>query len=112
MAKTDELIKYHPSGSVQILMDNILTTDQVISPGMLMLKAEGIHYDVIQALEIWDQEGYLYIKIRDNKTSKIGTLIQRIGVDYFVWTLISYEYLASRFLNKDFKMGMEIEFDF
>ena len=45
---SDDTITYYPDGSVQIRMDNILTTDQVLFPGMLLLKSEGIRFDVVK----------------------------------------------------------------
>lgn len=112
VVQPNEIITYNPDGSVQIHMDNILTSDQVIFPGMLLFKSEGIHIDVVRILEIWDKDGYLYIKIEDNKTGKIGTISKRIGIDYHLWTLVSYDYLADKFIFKNLKKGTEIEFDF
>jgi len=108
----DEIITYYPDGSVQILMNCIMTIDHIIFPGMILLKSEGIHFDVVKVLEIWDKDGYLYIKIEDNKTAKISTISKRISIDYYLWTLISYEYIADKFIFKNLKKGTEIEFDF
>jgi hypothetical protein len=108
----DDIITYLADGSVQVLMNNILTIDHVIYPGMIVLKAEGIHYDSITILEIWDNNGILYIKIKNNKTGKVGTISKRIGIDYNIWTLISYEYFAEEFLFKKRNKGTEFEFDF
>lgn len=108
----EDLIKYYSDGSAKILMDNILTTDQVIYPGMMFMKFEGIHLDIIKILEIWDEKGYIYIQIKDNKTGKIETISHRIGADYYAWTLISYGYMAEEYILKNLKKRMEIEFDF
>jgi hypothetical protein len=56
----------------------------------------------VRVLEIWEEHGFLYLKIRDNKIGKIGTISQRISDDY----------LADEFLSKNDKKGTEIEFDF
>ncbi len=79
---------------------------------MIVLKAEGIQIDSVTIREIWDKNGILYIKIENNKTGSIGTISSRIDVDYNLWTLISYEYLADKFIFKNTKKGTEIEFDF
>ena len=63
-------------------------------------------------LEVWDKYGFLYVKIRDNETGRDLTLDQRIGIDYYVWTLVSYDYLDRRFGKKVYKLCTEIEFDF
>ena len=75
-----------------------------------MLKTEGIHVDTVRVHEIWDQDGLLYIKIENNETGKVGTISQRIDVEYFLWTLISYDYLVDQFLFKSENKGTEIEF--
>jgi hypothetical protein len=93
-------------------MDNILTTDQVIYPGMILLKAEGVHYDSITIISITDKNGFLYLEIKDNKTGKIGTISQEIVSDYYVWSLISYDYLAGEFIFNNLQKRTEIEFDF
>lgn len=93
-------------------MENILTTDKVLFPGMLVLKAEGIRLDVCEVIEVWDKNGFLYVKICDNETRRVLTLDQRIGVDYFFWPLISYDYLYRRFGKKNINLRTEIEFDY
>ena len=107
-----DVIKHFPGGSARILMQNILTKNQVLFPGMILLKSEGIHYDSITVISIADRNGYLYIKIKDNKTGKIGTISQRIGADYYVWILISYDYMTEELIIRNLKRGTEIEFDF
>ena len=109
---SEDTLTYYPDGTVQVKMENILTTDQVLFPGMLVLKAEGLSFDVCEVLEVWDSHGFLYVKIRENQTGRVLILSQRIGVDYFVWTLISYDFLDGRFGKKDYELDTEIEFDF
>lgn len=112
IAPLTDKVKYQADGSAKVLMDNILTTDQVIYPGMIVLKSEGIHYDSITIISIADKNGFLYLKIKNNKTGKIETISQRIDTDYYVWTLISYDYLAGEFIFNNLKRRTEIEFDF
>jgi len=88
-----DIFTYYPDGSVQVRLDNILTTDQVLFPGMLLLKSEGQRFDVVKVLEVWDDRGFLYVKVEDDKTGRVINLSQRISVDYYVWTLVSYDYL-------------------
>jgi len=108
----EDRIKYNSDGSARVLMDNILTTDQIIYPGMILLKSEGVHYDSITIISISDKNGFLYLKIKDNKTGKIGTISQEIVSDYYVWSLISYDYLVGEFIFENLKRRTEIEFDF
>ena len=88
---SDGLITYFPDSNVQVKMDNILTTDQVLYPGMPLLKSEGQRFDVVRVLEVWYDKEFLYVKVEDIKTDRVINLSQRIGVDYFVWTLVSYD---------------------
>ena len=89
------IFTYYPDGSVQVRMDNILTTDQILYPGMILLKSEGHRFDVVKVLDVWDINGFLYVKVEDTKLGRVINLSQRIGVKYFVWTLVSYDYLNS-----------------
>jgi hypothetical protein len=107
-----DVFTYYPDGSVKVRMDNILSTNQVLFPGMLLLKSEGQRFDVVKVLEVWDDKEFLYVKVEDNKTGKVMNLSQRIGVDYFVWTLVSYNYLDRRLDRKDYRLRTEIKFDF
>ena len=93
-------------------MDNIMTTDKVLFPGLLVLKSEGQRFDVCEVLEVWDKKGFIYVKIRDSETGRVLTLVQRIGVDYYAWTLISYDYLDRRFGSKNINLRTEMEFDY
>ena len=76
-------------------MDNILTTNQMLYPGMLLLKSEGQRFDVVKVLEVWEDKGFLNVKVKDTKLGRVINLCQRIGVNYYVWTLVSYNYLDS-----------------
>jgi hypothetical protein len=89
----DSPLTYYPNGAAQVKMDNILTTNQVLFPGMLLLKSEGQRFDVVKVLEVWDDREFLYVKVEDDKTGRVINLSQRIGVDYYVWKLVSYDYL-------------------
>jgi hypothetical protein len=109
---SEDTITYYPGGLVQVRMENILTTGQVLFPGMLLLKSEGPRFDVVRVLEVWDKDGFLCVKVRDNKTGRVMTLDQRIGASYYVWTLVSYDYLDRRFANKNNNLKTEIEFDY
>ncbi len=68
---SEDTLTYYPDGAVQVRMENILTTDKVLFPGMLVLKSEGIRFDVVKVLEVWDKKGFLYVKVEDNKTGRV-----------------------------------------
>ena len=92
--KTYELIEYYPDGRVRVSLDNILTTNHIIYPNMLVIKSEGKHIDTIKILSIWDEDGYVHFKVQDHKTGKVGELVQILDREnsYFIWSILSYEY--------------------
>ncbi len=108
----DDYVTRFEDGSIQIRMDNILTMDQVLFPGMILLKLEGTHTDVIKILEIVVKDGYLYLKIKDQKTGLPYIISHRIGSEFYLWTLISYDYFIDKLLSRANQKGTEIEFDF
>jgi len=114
---SNDIMSYLPNGAVKIDLDNILTIDKIVHPEMLLLKQEGSHFDVIRVLDIWDQDGYLKIKIEDRKTDRVNVISQILDRNngYFIWTLISYPYamkmIEDRVIRK-INDGKELEFDF
>jgi hypothetical protein len=108
----DESITRYNDGSYQVRLDNILTTDQVLFPGMILLKLEGTHTDVIKILDIQVKDRFLYLSIEDQKTGLSYIISHQIGSDYYLWTLISYDYFTDKLLRKSNQKEMEIEFDF
>jgi len=81
---TEEIITHYPDGSFQVRMENFLTTDQVLFPGMVLLKLEGTQTDVIIILEIQVKDGFLYLKIEDQKTGLPYIISHNLGSeDYF-----------------------------
>ena len=108
---------YRLNGGVRIDLDNILTIDRIIYPDMLLLKNEGSHFDVVRVLKVWDDSGYLKIRIQDRKTGRehvISHILNR-NVGYFVWTLISYPYAMKMLEDQVIRKindGKELEFDY
>ena len=98
--------------SYQVHLDNILTTDQVLFPGMLLLKLEGTHTDVIKILDLKVKDGFLYLKIEDQKTGLPYIISQRLDSEFYLWSLISYDYFIDKLLARVNQKGTEIEFDF
>ena len=73
---SEDTITYYPGGLVQVKMDNILTTNRVLFPGMLLLKSEGQRFNVVKVLEVWANKGFLYVNVEDNKTGRVMNLSQ------------------------------------
>lgn len=90
----DDIMTYYHDGSAKIDLENILTIGNIVHPEMLLLKQEGSHFDVIRVMDIWDEDGYVKIKIEDRKTGREHDISQILDRDngYFVWTLLSYPY--------------------
>jgi len=59
----EDTFTYFPDGSIKVRMDNILTTNQVLFPGMPLLKSEGRRFDVVKVLEVWEDKGFLYVNV-------------------------------------------------
>lgn len=116
-SKDDDIMTYLPNGAVKIDLDNILSIDKIIHPDMLLLKQEGSHFDVVQVLDIWDEDGYVKIRIQDRKTGRVHDISQILDRNngYFLWTLLSYPYamkmIEDRVIGK-INDGKELEFDF
>lgn len=80
----EEILARYPDGSYQVGLDNILTTDQVLFPGMILLKLEGAHTDVIKIKDIQVKDGFLYLKIQDLKTSLPYIISHKLGSEYYL----------------------------
>jgi hypothetical protein len=108
----EDIVTRLGDGSYQVRLDNILTTDQVLFPGMVLLKLEGTQTDVVKILDIQVKDGFLYLKIEDQKTGLPYIISHQLGSEFFLWTLISYDYFIDKLLARAKQMGTEIEFDF
>lgn len=108
----DESITRFKDGSYQVRLDKILTTDQVLFPEMVLLKLEGKHSDVIKILDIVVKDGFLFLKIEDQKTGLPYIISHRLGSEFYLWTLISYDYFIDKLVARVNQKGTEIEFDF
>jgi hypothetical protein len=93
----DDLIKYFPNGDVQINLDCILTEDHILTPGMMLIKVEGQHVDVIKLLGVRNTHYMVYLKVKDMKTKHVYEISQRLDPDenLFVWWVTSYQFAAS-----------------
>jgi len=114
---SDDIMIYLPNGGVRIDLDNILTIDRIIYPDMLLLKQEGSHFDIIRVIDIWDENGYVKIRIQDRKTGREHDISQILDRNngYFIWTLISYQFAMKMFEDQVIRKindGQELEFDF
>lgn len=117
ISPTNGILTYFKDGSVRIDLENILTIDKIVHPDMLLLKQEGSHFDVVQILDIWDEDGYLMIQIKDRKTGRVHIISQILDRNngYFIWTLISYQFAMTMFEDQVIRKindGQELEFDF
>jgi hypothetical protein len=82
----EESLTWYPDGSIQVRMKNILTTEQVLFPRMLLLKSEGAHSDVVRILEIQMKDRFLYLKIEDQKTGLPYIISHKLGSEFYLWT--------------------------
>ena len=76
-------------------MPFILTTDRILTVGMPYMKLEGQHTDAIRLLDVWDADGYIYLKIQGLQTGKVNTIswiLEDTG-GYWLWSLSSLDYI-------------------
>ena len=92
------LITYYTDGDVQINLDCILTENRIVRKGMMLIKVEGSHTDVIKLLGVRNNQDMVYLKIKDLKTKRIHEISQRLDQDenLFVWWVTSYQFAASK----------------
>lgn len=90
----DDIVLYLPDGSFIINLDNILTCGKIVYPNMRVIKKEGAHFDAIVILDVWDDGEYVYLKVMDMKTGKVGELVQILDREnkYFLWSIIDIDY--------------------
>ncbi|MCK5138081.1 MAG: hypothetical protein KAR19_20015 [Bacteroidales bacterium] len=97
-----KLITYLPDGGVKIDFDNVFTIDRIVYPSMKVLKFEGVHVDAIEILDVYDQQGYVYLPIRDLASGATSELVQVLDEEnkVFVWSIVSYEYIMDHMVNR------------
>lgn len=82
-------LEYFRPDIVRLDLPFILTEDKMLVFGMPYLKLEAEHIDAVCLLDIWDEEGYVYLKIYDITTGNsytISWLIEYEG-DYWLWSI-------------------------
>ncbi len=90
-------IKYFPPNSVQLNLPFILTQDKKLTIGMPYLKLEGRHIDAIRLLDIWDTDGYIFLKIENLQHGQVNTLSWALNHkgDFWVWSIASFSFLTT-----------------
>jgi hypothetical protein len=73
----------------------ILTEDKMLVLGMPYLKLEGQQTDAIRLIDIWDNEGFVYLKIMNLKDKNINTISWSLGYNghFWLWSITSLSYL-------------------
>jgi len=100
--RNSKLIQFFPIGTAQINLPNILTIGRLVYPGMRVVKVESNHFDAIEILNVEEEpKGYVNLLVRDIGTDKIGELTQILDPEnkYFIWTLISLEYIEQEMIE-------------
>jgi hypothetical protein len=92
------LITYYADGDIQINLDCILTENRVVRTGMMLIKVEGSHTDVIKLIGVRNTQEMVYLKIKDMKTGLPIVISQILDPKekLFVWWVTSYQFAASQ----------------
>ena len=92
------LINYYTDGEVQINLECILTPDRIVRNGMMLIKVEGTHTDVIKLLGVRNNQDTVYLLIKDMRSKNIHEISQRLTDEdsYFIWWVTSYQFAASK----------------
>ncbi|HKJ80963.1 MAG TPA: hypothetical protein VJ954_02985 [Ignavibacteriaceae bacterium] len=90
-------LEYFRPNVVRLDLSFILTENKLLVLNMPYLKLEGQHVDAVRLLDIWDKDGYVFLKIENITTGIINTiswLVEYDG-DYWLWSLASFNYLKT-----------------
>ena len=95
-------LEYFRPNVVRLDLPFILTEDKMLVLGMPYLKLEGKHIDAVRLLEIWDEDGYVYLKIENIVNGNLNTISWLIDYegDYWLWSISSFVYLYNKYYNK------------
>ena len=97
--KQQNLITYYVDGEVQINLECILTPDRIVRNGMMLIKVEGTHTDVIKLLGVRNNQDTVYLLIKDMRSKRIHEISQKLDSaknNVFVWWITSYQFAASK----------------
>ncbi len=88
---------YLPDNSVILNMPFILTINKLLKIGMPYMKLEGSHTDAIRLLNVFDENGCVYLKIQNLQTGKVNTISWNLNYsgDYWLWTIASMDYIMN-----------------
>lgn len=93
--KDHDTLRYYPDGAVKIDLDNILIIDKMVYPNNLYLKVEGVHMNPIRVLRIWDENGFIHMRVQQTEGKKRIYDISHIldpDIQYFSWWITDYDY--------------------
>lgn len=89
-------LEYFRPDIIRLNLPFILTEDKMLVLGMPYLKLEGQHTDAVRLLDVWDNGGYVFLKIENLQSGKIDTLswlIEYSG-NYWLWSLASLSFIS------------------
>lgn len=89
------MIEYLLDNVVYIDLPNILTLSNTLRIGMPYLYHEGQHFLAIRLLHLWDEDGFVYLKVQDLQKGRVFTISCKLeqNNDFSLWSLASWDYL-------------------
>ena len=92
-------LEYFRPNVVRLDLPFILTKNKILVLNMPYLKLEGTNIDAVRLLNVWDEDGYVYLEIKNLKTGQVNSIswLLEYNGDYWLWSLASFSYLSSGF---------------
>jgi len=94
-------LEYFSQNIVRLDLPFIQTENKILVVNMPYLKMEGNHVDAVRLLCVWDNDGYVYLKIRNLVNNRIDTLIWSLDYSgtYWLWSLSSLEFIENEIFS-------------
>lgn len=88
-------LEYFRPNIVRLNLPFILTENKMLVLNMVYLKLEGHHVDAILLLYVWDEDGYVFLKIENIKTGNTNIISWFLGYngDFWLWGIVDFKKL-------------------
>jgi hypothetical protein len=86
-------LEYFRPNVVRLDLPFILTEEKMLVFGMPYLKLEGEHSDSVRLLDIWDEDGYVFLRIEMIKSGMVDTISWSLAYvgDYWLWSIVTFD---------------------
>ena len=69
---------------------------------MSYLKLEGQHVDAVRLLDVWDENGYVFLQIENVTTGIVDSISWSLEYEgnFWLWTIVSISFIENNRLYK------------